>query len=496
MLQRIRAGTSGFRGVTNEEITTAHALAIGERYGALLAQQLCRRPHVTVGHDQRFGAEALASAVAAGFMAAGADVVMLGCVPTGVFCICSTGYDGGVLVTGSHMPPGRIGLIPTNADGTYATSEVTDPITDDITEYPERRWTMPWIAMGRLGPTVTPPIVEGTYLQHVLWAHPPHAASIEARHRSGPPSTVPLAPRFDREALFRRRFRVLLDSGNGTAGRIARALLEELGCEVEAIHEMPKSVPDRPSECRASSCAKAIELMRSGRFDLGACFDGDADRVLFLTADGTPLSEDVVGAIFARAVLKPGDVCVTPINSGTLIEVVCRAIGATVRYCRIGQPETGRAVKEYGGAYTYEASAKYGFPREFLWYDAIYAVAKMLDHMARTGKSLAELAAELPVFHRVDRNISLDGASREAVVSRALASARQAFGGDARRVDDLDGLRFTFPDDAWVLLRPSGTEPLARVYADAPSAERAAALAEAGERIFREQIEIEQHHAS
>ncbi len=486
MLQRIRAGTSGFRGATSSEITIMHALAIGERYGALLRERLGRHPRVTVGHDQRFGAEALAHAVAAGFMTAGADVAMLGCVPTGVFCICSIGYDGGVLVTGSHMSPDRIGIIPMNADGTYATAEVTDPIEATIVEYPERRWTVSWNEVGGRTSTVTAPMLDGSYLQRTLWEDPAGLRATEVAQKGAPPSRTACASRFDLDALYRRKFRVLIDPGNGTAGRFAQLLFEAIGCEVEGIHLSPKPVPDRPSECRASSCTAAIERMRSGNFDLGACFDGDADRVLLLTHEGAPLSEDLVGAIFAKAVLRPGDVCVTPINSGNLIEVVCRELGATIRYCRIGQPDTGRAVKEYGGAYMYEASAKYGFPREFLWYDAIYAVAKMLDHMARTGKSLAELAAELPTFHRVDRNIPLDGTSRDAVVIRALAAARETFAGGARRVDDLDGLRFTYPDDAWVLLRPSGTEPLARVYADAPSRDRAESLAAAGERIFRD----------
>ncbi len=490
MLQRIRAGTSGFRGVTNSEITVTHALAIGERYGALLRERLGRYPRVTVGHDQRFGAEALSQAVAAGFMAGGADVVMLGEVPTGVFCICSARYDGGVLVTGSHMPPDRIGIIPMNADGTYATAEVTDLIEAAIVEYPERRWTVPWDEVGRRTGIATPPILEGSYLQRVLWNDPAVSRSTEVAQKGATPLRATRASRFDLDALYRRRFRVLIDPGNGTAGRIAQLLFEAIGCEVEGIHLSPKPVPDRPSECRASSCTAAIERMRSGHFDLGACFDGDADRVLFITHEGAPLSEDLVGAIFATAVLRRGDVCVTPINSGNLIEVVCRQLGATIRYCRIGQPDTGRAVKEFGGAYMYEASAKYGFPREFLWYDAIYAVAKMLDHMAQTGKSLAELAAELPTFHRVDRNIPLDGASRDAVVVRALASARETFADGARRVDDLDGLRFTFDDDAWVLLRPSGTEPLARVYADAPSRDRAESLATAGERIFRDAMAV------
>lgn len=261
MLQRIRAGTSGFRGVTNGDITVAHALAIGERYGALLAERLGRRPTVTVGHDQRFGAEALAQAVAAGFMAASVDVIMLGCVPTGVYCVCSAGYDGGVLVTGSHMPPDRIGIIPMNADGTYATADVTDPIEAAIVEYPERRWTVAWDQVGRLTGSVTQPILDGMYLQQTLWRGSRSQRATEATRRGVLPSRATLDSRFDLNALYRRKFRVLIDSGNGTAGRTARLLLEAIGCEVEGIHESPKPMPDRPSECRASSCVKAIARM-------------------------------------------------------------------------------------------------------------------------------------------------------------------------------------------------------------------------------------------
>ncbi|MDO8599601.1 MAG: hypothetical protein Q7S02_05840 [bacterium] len=463
MLTRITAGTSGFRGRTNTEITPAHALAIGERYGAMLRHRLSRAPKVTVGHDQRFGAQMLAEAVAAGFMASGAKVVMLGCVPTGVYCVGSMGFDGGVLVTGSHMPPDRIGIIPMNADGSYATSEVTDPLTDAVVGYPEERSTVPWGHLGKLVRAPDEKLVE-RYLD-------------VARSRLG----IRRAPKRGTSTL-----RVLIDPGNGTAGDTAVRFLRVLGYDVKAIHLDPKPVPDRPSECRASSCTRAIDMMRAGEFDLGACFDGDADRVLFIAHDGTPLPEDLIGGIFAKAVLHRGDVCVTPINSGNLIEVVCRGSGATVQYCRIGQPDTGRAIKEFGAAYAYEASAKYGFPREFLWYDAIYAVAKMLGIMERRGKSLAELADELPTFHRVDRNIPLDAARRDEVVARALSTARDVFGGLALRVDDIDGLRFTFDDDSWVLLRPSGTEPLARVYADAPNHERAESLAAEGERIFHE----------
>ncbi|MBI5728188.1 MAG: hypothetical protein HY984_00355 [Candidatus Magasanikbacteria bacterium] len=473
MLSAIRAGTSGFRGVTNTEITPLHAFAIG----ALYVDWLWRNkgiypPRLVVGYDNRFGAEMLADAVTAGIRAAGGNVLALGRVSTGVFSVvlaCSDPpFDGGIQITGSHMPPERIGIIPMNGDATYCTDEVTDFITAGLAGFPGEDAYVPPQEIGDIRSLPT----EAANLLYLATVKPKLGAL---------------------ETVGARQFRVLIDPGNGTVGEIARRLYGDvLDCEVGVMNLEPKPVPDRPSECRAASCAEAMSRTREGGYDLGLCFDGDGDRVLFIDADGHALSEDLVGAIFARATLESGDVCVTPINSSGLIEVVCAGVGARVEYCRIGQPDTGRAIKEHRAASAYEAAAKYAFPKGgFIWYDGVFAGARMLELMVKTGQSLRDLAMEFPPFFRVDRNIALPPHCRVAVVAGATRLAEHSFKSGAVRVDTLDGVRYTYPDRSWVLLRPSGTEPLARVYADAPNRSRAEALATAGEACFISAIAAE-----
>lgn len=231
---------------------------------------------------------------------------------------------------------------------------------------------------------------------------------------------------------------------------------------------------------------EAIRKVRKTRSDLGACFDVDADRALFIDRDGNPLSEDTAGAVFARSLLSPGDVCVVPVNSSGLIERVCREIGARLEYCEVGQPPTIQAIRDLDAAFSYKESGKYWFARQFLWSDGLYSTARLLEIMARTGRTAAELAAEFPRFYQSKRNVPIDSGKEldpmpavESLLKTALTEGRL-------RDVTVDGFKRVYGDDSWLLFRKSGTEPLVRIYSDAPSRERAESLAAAGEALLRE----------
>jgi phosphomannomutase/phosphoglucomutase len=454
-------GTAGIRGVTNVGITPELALRLARAYGDWLHLRgpAPRHGSVAVGHDTRWGAEMLARAAASGFASAGLNVQFYGCVPTGVFClnVARTNQDGGLLVTGSHMPPDRIGLILVQGDGSIAPFSVSDAVEARLaSEEPPREVPPPQI--GRL---------EEAFHPYELYVSECMKALDAALCRS-------------------RHFKVLADPANGTASYIAKEFFQWLGCETLLLHYDPAPVPERPSEPRAATVTEAIDVARRERCDLGACFDVDADRVLFLDADGLPVSEDTVGAVFAKRVLRAGDVCVVPINSSGLIERVCREAGARLEYCAVGQPEEVRAIKEHGAAFSYEESGKYYFARQFLWPDGLYAAGRLLELMAREGRSLAELAAEFPHYHQVKRNVSVDD-DRKAGAMEAVAQrlATKLTEGRVRDVT-VDGYKRVFSDHSWVLFRKSGTEPVIRVYSDAPSRERAEELAARGEALLKE----------
>ena len=452
-------GTAGIRGVTNAGITPELALRLARAYGDWLRASGAPRRSVAVAHDTRWGAEMLARAAASGFASAGLHVQFYGCVSTGVFSLnlARTEQDGGLLVTGSHMPPDRIGLILLGGDGAICPFSITDRVEEILASDEPPREVAPR-DIGRLEEAFHP---YELYVSECMKA-------------------------LDAPLCRSRKFKVVADPANGTASYIAKEFFEWLGCAVELLNYDPAPVPDRPSEPRAHTVGAAIELVRREHADLGACFDVDADRVLFIDAAGTPLSEDTAGAVFARRILKPGDVCVVPINSSGLIERVCLEAGARLEYCGVGQPEEVEAIRRHGAVFSYEESGKYYFPPRFLWADGLYSAGRLLEIMAREGRTAAELAAEFPRYHQVKRNVDAPDDRKDAAMGALQRRLESSLTRGRVRDVTVDGFKRVYEDHAWLLFRKSGTEPLIRVYSDAPTLPRAEELATTGEALLRE----------
>jgi phosphomannomutase/phosphoglucomutase len=451
-------GTAGIRGVTNSAITPELALRLARAYGDWIARNRRRSGSVAVGHDTRWGAEMLARAAASGFASAGFHVQFYGCVSTGVFSlnVAHTNQDGGLLVTGSHMPPDRIGLLLVEGDGSIASFSITDSVEEIMASGNFR--DIPPREIGRLEEAFHP---YELYISECMKA-------------------------LDAPLCRSKKYKVLADPANGAASYIAMEFFQWLGCEVEIVNYDPSPIPGRPSEPRAATVTEAIGLVRKGTCDLGACFDVDADRVLFIDANAIPVSEDAIGAVFAKQELGPGDLCVVPINSSGLIEQVCHEAGARLEYCAVGQPYILQAIKELHAAYSYEESGKYWFPRKFLWADGLYSAGRMIELMARTNKSLSELAAEFPRYHQVKRNVALEEGRQTGVMSAVALRLNSCLAENRSRDVTLDGFKRIYQDHSWLLFRPSGTEPLIRVYSDAPTRERAEELVAGGEKLLRE----------
>lgn len=448
-------GTAGIRGATNREITVDLALRVARVYG----DHLGNRGRCVVGHDTRYGAQALAQAASAGLRSAGIDVTDCGCIPTGGIATILTqgGFDGGVLITGSHMPPDRIGIIVLLKDGAY--------IPDGVAEALEAR-----LAKSETAPV--PPDRIGSYAA----ADRPIARYIDD-----------LLSHVDVSPIRTRGFHVVVDPANGTATLALQETLRRAGCRVTDLHAKAGPVPERQAEPRANVLGAIRKTVLEVKADIGMATDIDADRILFVDAAGQVLSEDCTGAIFAQRVL-PGSknhLCVCPINSSALIEQTCAAIGARVEFCRAGQPATVEAVKRLDADYAYEESGKYYFCREALWCDGLLAGLKMLDLLARENRTLAEVASEFPRFYQVKQTIHCDDSAKARIMARVRERwEKELLEGRARDLT-IDGLKRSYADHAWLLVRASGTEPLIRVYADAPSAERAQSLVRDGEALLR-----------
>ncbi len=447
-------GTAGIRGLTNVEITPALALSIARSYGDWLGNAGL----AAVGRDTRYGAPMLSMAAASGLVSAGFDVVDCGVIPTGGLAayLRHAKAKGAILITGSHTPPDRIGVIAMLADGAYV-------------------------------PDTTAVEIEDRHAQaSFAYVSPDRIGSVRVAHDALEVYRAFLLSYVDAEPIRRWRPRVLVDPANGTASLVLPGLLRELGCDVVELNCSPNPVPARPSEPRAKTLTEACAKVRAHGCDIGIATDVDADRVLFIDANGTCASEDVIGAAFAEEVLSraKNKLCVSPINSSGLLDWVCAKVGARIEWCPPGQPATVEKVKQVGAVYSYEESGKYYFCEEALWCDGPLAALKLLSMLGREKLGLAQLVAKYPSFTQVKQTVPCPDAIKSRVMERLRERWERELV-DGRKEDvTIDGLKRVYKDNSWLLLRKSGTEPLVRVYSDAMDAGRAKALVEAGKALL------------
>lgn len=450
-------GTAGIRGLTNVEVTPGLALSIARAYGDWLGNAGL----AAVGRDTRYGAAMLSMAAASGLVSAGMDVVDCGVIPTGGLAayVRHAKARGAVLITGSHTPPDRIGVIAMLADGAYVPDSAAVEIEDRHELSREKGFT--YVPPARIG-------------------------SVRVAHDALEVYRSFLYSYADVEPIRRWRPKVLVDPANGTASLVLPGLLRELGCDVVELNCIPNPVPARPSEPRAKTLTEACARVRERGCDIGIATDVDADRVLFIDAAGQCASEDVIGAVFAEEVLSRAEdkLCVSPINSSGLLDWVCAKVGARIEWCPPGQPSTVEKVKQVGATYSYEESGKYYFCKEALWCDGPLAALKLLSILGRERIGLAQLVARYPSFTQVKATVECPDAIKARVMERLRERWEKELV-DGRKEDvTIDGLKRVYRDNAWLLLRKSGTEPLVRVYSDAMDAGRAKALAESGKALL------------
>jgi phosphoglucosamine mutase len=424
-------GTSGVRGPVGETVTAALAV----RVGRAVASEGAGR--VVLGRDARLTGDALADAVAAGLRECGADVVDVGraATPTVARAVGWRDAAAGVMVTASHNPPTDNGLklwTPSGqAYGEAARAAVADRVRADDYAFAA------WDAFGEREAW------SGADERHV-------AALVDAVDVADPP-------------------RVVVDAGNGVGGVTARALAE-LGCAVETLNGQPDGrFPGRPSEPTAEHCATLREVVAGTGADLGVAHDGDADRTMAVTADGSWVGGDDLLALFAAATAGPDERVAAPVNTSMAVD---RTLDAAVVRTRVGDVFVAERASDPDVAFGGEPSGAWVWPAETLAPDGPLAACKLVELVAERGP-LADQVARVDSFPIRRDSVPVAEADKAPVMDRVATAVRE-------RYDDVtavDGVRAA-TDDGWFLVRPSGTEPVVRVTAEADDPDRADALAD------------------
>ncbi|PSQ26388.1 phosphomannomutase [Halobacteriales archaeon QS_9_68_17] len=430
-------GTAGIRGPVRDDVTPELALAVGRAAGE-------DGDEFVVGRDGRVSGPALAAAVEAGLESAGADVRRLGQLPTPAVAFASRGRRG-AMITASHNPPQDNG-IKLFADGVEYDREAEEAVERRVDEDAP---PAPWDAWG-----------DGEDLD-VLATY--RDAVADYAREAVPDAAEPL------DGLS-----VAADCGNGMASLATPQVLRALGAHVVALNaNVDGHFPGRESKPTPETLADLREFVGDDdAFDFGIGHDGDADRIVIVGPGGDVVHEDTVLAVLAHHYVETSEaddpVVVTTPNASARIDERVRAAGGRVERVRLGSLHEGIArEREAGDEGTEIAFAaepwKHIHTRFGGWIDGVASAAVVAGLVANAGGTgpLRD-----PVTERPYRKVSMECPDdrKAAAMERLTVSLPERFP-DADANTDY-GVRVELPDSSWVLVRPSGTEPYVRVYAE------------------------------
>jgi phosphomannomutase / phosphoglucomutase len=447
-------GTNGIREVVGATLTPVFVTRVA---GAIATVAPADRP-VVVGWDGRTSSLAFARLVGATLAVTGHHVVEVGLLPTPAiqYNVLKLGAGFAVIVTASHNPPEFNGLKCIADDGLEASREVEERI-----EAAYDASAAPSVPFDRVGQVDRDGLGAHRYLHGLLG-------------------------QVDRPRVTARRFHVALDCGNGASVPTSPRLLERLGCRTVTLNgHIDGTFPGRRSEPTEANLADLKRLVPSVGADLGVAHDGDADRAVFIQADGAYVPGETMLALLARDAVERagGGTVVVPVSTSLAVEEAVKPAGGEVVYTRVGSPSITRAMAERHAVFGGEDNGGLIFPAFQLARDGGMALAATLDLLARRGAALSELVKTVPKFHLLKETVACPVELR----ARVLARVAERLGQGGARVDTLDGVKVYFPR-GWMLLRPSGTEPIFRISAEAREPADARALADQGLRTVREAL--------
>lgn len=475
-------GTSGWRAVIADQFTFAHVRLVVRAIGDYLAHQGVQGRPVVVGYDTRFLSDQFAREAAGVLAEQGWDVLISNRdVPTPVVAhaILDRRAAGAVNITASHNPPEYNGVKFSPAWGGPAEREAT-------------RWIETRIAALRAGGAASENHTTGR--RGAVESFDPREAYL-----------THLRTVIDVAAIRAAKLRVAVDVMHGTARGYLDAALRAEGCEVTVLHDQRDplfggSAPD-PSERRLTELAA---LMWEGRYHLGLATDGDADRFGVLDADGTYITANEVlalvfqylietsGANAIRASRSKGGVA-RSVATSHLADAVAAHYGREVYETGVGFKYIGRLIADgklvVGGEEAQGLAIGGHVPDK----DGIATGLLLVEMVARTGKPLRRQLEDLIAavgprhYRRINLPLSRDGAT---AVADALGRLDAIGGRPISRRVEVEGItKFYLDDGSWMIIRPSGTEPVVRVYAESASVDRVEELIKAGEGIVATALE-------
>ena len=438
-------GTSGIRGLIGSEVTCELALNVGKS----LAYYLGNEGSVVIGYDTRTTNQMLDQAICAGLLESGVDVIKIGMVPTPLvgYATEKLDADAGVMLTASHNPSQYNGIKLWNKNGMAYTSSQEARI-EEI--YANKDYiSVEWENVGKL--TVNEEI-KGKYIDDLV-------------------DMVDI-----KEGL-----KVVVDCASGAGSEISPLVFRKAGCEVTTLNSQPDGFfPGRNPEPNAENLQTLMKTVVAIGADLGIAHDGDADRMITVDENGNISPFDSLLALISKQF--DGDI-VTTVDAGLCMD---ESVKGEVIRTAVGDVNVAEVIIERDASFGGEPSGTWLHPDFCMCPDGILSGLRMAEIVSRDGK-LSELLAEIPSYPNIREKITCSKEAKIKVMENMEDLLKVAFD-DIVDVNSLDGVRLTFADDSWVLVRPSGTEDYIRITLESRDGQRAEEIRDICAKIINENL--------
>src|SRR5256714_2077821 len=439
----LMVSVSGVRGRVGEALTPENIAKFGAGFGAWAMSGGTGKARIAVGRDRRVSGPIFQPVVHAGLQSVGCDVIDVGMVPTPTVQLPVEHHHatGGLAITASHNPIewnalkfiGPSGLFLDGAEG----KQMRDVVESN---FPRATWD-------KLGTVTQDQDAAREQIERILGL-----------------------PFLNVEGIRKREFRVALDCVRGAGGTFMPILLELLGCKLATINMQPDGRFPRPPEPVAENLGELQKLVQDSHCEIGMAVDPDVDRLALVSDEGVAIGEDYTLALAAEEVLRHRKgVVVTNLSTSRIVHDIAAEAGTRVIRAPVGEVNVAVRMRAEKAPIGGEGNGGVILSELHLGRDAPAGAALILQLLADEKRSLSAIVASYPRYVIVK-----DKLARPATPLDTVYEALKRVFPDAE-VDTQDGLRLSWPD-RWVHIRPSGTEPIVRVIAEAPTAEAAEQL--------------------
>jgi len=424
-------GTSGIRGLANLEVSPSLAYEVGLSLADKLGEG-----RVVIGYDTRTSSQMLASAIVSGVCSGGLDAKVLGMIPTPTLAYLSRVLQAraGVMITASHNPPEYNGIKLFTGEGIAYNRKLQLWIERSVHSGKSR--TVPWKSIGEI-----------------------EFSDESERYMKMIADNV----------VLEKRWNVVVDPGCGAGSLIAPAVLRLLGCKVASINaQADGTFPGRRPEPSPENLGELSRIVRTLRADIGVAYDGDADRVVFINERGEFIEQDrALGAFAGHALEKRKGTIVVPIDTSISVEETVKESGGRLIRTKVGDVYVANAVKEYGAVFGGEPCGAWITPEFHLCPDGILHSVLFLKALEESSEKPSKFVSRVPKYYLLRRKIVCPEQSKHKAMAEIEKNLSKYLSKSSRLVR-VDGLGFQM-EGGWMLIRPSGTEPILRVTSEAAS---------------------------